>query len=137
MIFSGFMQSRGCTRCDYETVRATPTSILFFPALAAIGTGFVVPGLSDVFGSRWWYWLAVPVAELLGVLLAMGALVWLRDRLRPFPEECPRCSCRLVSKGGGFYDFGCLPSALEFLLLILFVAAHLTLGVALVASAAR
>jgi hypothetical protein len=137
MIFSGFMQSRDCAECDYEIVRATPTSILFFPALAATGTGFIVPGLSDAFGSRWWYWLAVPVAELVAIFLAMGALLWIRDRLHPSPESCPRCSGNLVSKGGGFYDFGCLPSAVEFLLLVLFAAAHLALGVALAASAAH
>jgi hypothetical protein len=137
MVFSGFTSVRGCEECEYETMRATPTSILFFPALAILGTGFVVPGFSGVFGSRWWYWLAVPVAELLVIFLAMGALVWLRDRLHPFPASCPHCSGKVVSKGGGFYDFGCLPSALEFLLLILFVGAHLALGLALAASAAH
>ncbi len=136
MIFSGHMQSRGCVECDYVTVRPTPTSIFFFLGLAAAGTGFIIPALSDVVGSRWWYWLAVPIAELVVIFLAMSALVWLRDRLHPFPANCPLCSGEVVSKGGGFYDFGCLPSALEFLLLILFVGAHVALGIAFAASAA-
>lgn len=137
MIFSGHLSTRGCAECDFQVARPTPTSILFFFGLAAIGTGFSIPGLSNAFGSRWWYWLAVPVAELVAVFLAMGALLWIRDRILPFPTRCPRCSGTLVSKGGGFYDFGCLPSAVELLLLLLFVAAHLALGIALATSAAH
>ena len=131
MIFSGHMQIRGCADCDYQAVRPTPTSIFFFLGLTALGTSFIVPGLSDAFGSRWWYWLAVPVAELVGIFLAMGALLWIRDRILPFPRTCPHCSGKMLARGGGFYDFGCLPSAVEFLMLVLFIATHFALSIAL------
>jgi hypothetical protein len=130
MIFSGFMRSRGCAECDYVSVRPTPTSILFFLALAGGGTAFIIPGLSAVYGSSWWYWLAVPVAELVAIFLAMSALVWIRDRIRPFPKSCPRCSGEMVSKDSGFYDFGCLPSAIELLLILVFIAMHVLFGAA-------
>jgi hypothetical protein len=104
MIFSGFVRIRGCTECDYETVRP--------------------------------YWPAVPIAELVGIFLTMSALVWIRERVYPFPAGCPRCSGALLSKGCGFYDFGCLPSAVELLLLLLFIAAHAAIAVALATSKA-
>jgi MFS family permease len=134
MIFSGFVRVRGCAECDYETARATPTSLFFFLGLAAGGVGLIIPGLTDVFGSRWWYWVTVPIAELVVIFLAMSALLWLRDRIHPFPTSCPRCSGELVPKASGFYDFGCLPTAVELLLLLLFITVHVAIAYSLISS---
>ena len=124
MIFSGHMLICGCSECDYETARSTPTSVIFFIALAAVGTAFLLPGLAAAHGSRWWYWVVVPIAELVAIFLLMGSVVWLRDMIRPMPAKCPQCSGEMERIGSGFYDFGCLPSAVELLMLLLFMAAH-------------
>ena len=129
MIFSGHMRISGCTECDYETARSTPTSFIFFIALAAMGTAFLLPGLAAVHGSRWWYWVVVPIAELVAIFLLMESVVRLRDRIRPMPAKCPQCSGEMEWKGSGFYDFGCLPSAVELLMLLLFIATHVLVAV--------
>jgi hypothetical protein len=128
MLFSGYTVFKGCTECDFEFSRTQPTSILFVIALVGMGTAVLLPGLAAVHGSRWWYWVAVPIAELLAIFLLMVSGIWLRDKMIPIPAKCPRCSGEMESKGAGFHD-GCLPSGVEFLVLLLVAAAHVFVAV--------
>jgi hypothetical protein len=127
MFFSGQVVGFGCTQCGYESARQTPTSILFWIGLAAAATAFMVPALSDALGLRWWYWVVVPLAELVLIVLLQGFLVWLRDALVPIPKKCPQCSGLVERKYGGFYDFGCMPTVLEMLLFLILIAGHVIL----------
>ncbi len=40
-------------------------------------------------------------------------------------ETCPQCSGTMTPTVSGMYDFGCLPTLLEVLLLVIFVAVHI------------
>ncbi|MCH9014589.1 MAG: hypothetical protein IH877_02720 [Gemmatimonadetes bacterium] len=53
VIFSGFYSQQQCTKCEHTKGRTTPTSLLFFVALMALGTRLLMPVVADLFGAHW------------------------------------------------------------------------------------
>ncbi len=127
MLFSGFYSERQCASCGHKVARTTPTSLIFFLMLAAGGTGVVVPGLARLYGPKWWYFAPVGGAELILVVVTLGGLDWIRDRILGSMETCPLCSGTMKPTISGMYDFGCLPTLLEVVLLVIFVALHIAI----------
>ena len=127
VIFSGFYSERQCAGCEYTKGRTTPTSLLFFVALTGLGTSLLMPVATDLFGAHWWVFVALPAGELVVILTAMSLLVVVRDTLQGPLESCPRCSGTMVLKYSGMYDFAFIPTPLELLLTILFIAGHVAI----------
>ena len=125
MLFSGQYSERECASCGHKVARSTPTSLLFFLMLAAGGMAVVVPRLARLYGPKWWYFALVGVAELILVTVILGALAWIRDRVLGSMKTCPRCSGTMKSTISGMYDFRSLPTLLEVVLLVVFVAVHI------------
>ena len=124
MLFSGFYSERKCTGCGHTIERATPTSILFFLLLAGVGTAVVVPALARLYGLKWWYFASVGGAELILVLVTISGLDWIHGKIQGSLDTCPRCSGTMTPTVSGMYDFALLPTVLEIVLLVIFVAAH-------------
>ena len=124
MIFSGFYSERQCAGCEYTKGRTTPTSLLLFVALMGVGASIVMPTVIDLFGAHWWVFVGVPAGELVVIVVAMSLLVSVRDTLQGPLDSCPRCPGTMVLKYSGIYDFAFIPTVLELLLTILFVAGH-------------
>ena len=59
------------------------------------------------------------------MIVTLGALDWIRDRILGSMEICPKCSGTMKPTISGVYDFGCLPTLLEVVLLVIFVAVHI------------
>ena len=116
MIFSGFYSQQQCTECEHTKGRTTPTSLLFFVALMALGTRLLMPVVADLFGAHWWVFVALSACELIVIVTAMILLVIVRDTLQGPLESCPRRSGTMVLKYSGMYDFGFTPTPVELLL---------------------
>ena len=125
MLFSGSYSERQCVSCGHKVARATPTSILFFLMLVAGGSAVVVPLLARLYGPKWWYLAPVAGAELILVIVILSVLDWIRDRVLGSMETCPQCSGTMKPTVSGMYDFGCLPTLLEVILLVIVVAVHI------------
>ncbi len=127
VIFSGFYSERQCAECGHTKGRTTPTSLLLFVVLMGLGTGLLMPVVTDLFGAHWWFFVALPAGELVVILTAISLLVSVRDTLQGPLESCPRCSGTMVLKYSGMYDFAFIPTPLELLLTILFIAGHVAI----------
>ncbi len=125
MLFSGSYSERQCVSCGHKVARATPTSLLFFILLAGGGIAVVVPQLVRLYGPKWWYFAPVGGAELILVIVILTVLDWIRDRVLGSMETCPQCSGTMKPTVSGMYDFRWLPTLLEVVLLVVFVAVHI------------
>ena len=125
MLFSGFYSERLCVSCGHKVARATPTSLFFFLMLVAGGIAVVVPQLARLYGPKWWYFAPVGGAELILVIVILAVLDWIRDRILGSMKTCPLCSGTMKPRISGMYDFGCLPTVLEVILFLIFVAVHI------------
>lgn len=125
MVFSGFYRERQCASCGHDVARTTPTSLLFFLMLVAAGIAVVVPQLARLYGPKWWYFAPVGGAELILVIVTLGALDWVRDRIFGSMETCPLCSGTMKPTVSGMYDFAWFPTLLEVVLLLVFVAVNI------------
>ncbi len=125
MLFSGFYRERQCVSCGHKVARATPTSLLFFILLTGGGMAMVVPQLARLYGPKWWYFAPVGGAELILVIVILTVLEWIRDRVLGSMETCPQCSGTMKPTVSGMYDFRWLPTLLEVVLLVVFVAVHI------------
>ncbi len=125
MLFSGSYSERQCVSCGHKVARATPTSLLFFILLTGCGMAMVVPQLARLYGPKWWYFAPVGGAELILVIVILTVLDWIRDRVLGSMETCPQCSGTMKPTVSGMYDFRWLPTLLEVVLLVVFVAVHI------------
>ena len=125
MLFSGSYSERQCVSCGHKVARATPTSLLFFILLTGGGMAMVVPQLARLYGPKWWYFAPVGGAELILVVVILAALDGIRDRVLGSMETCPLCSGTMKPTVSGMYDFRWLPTLLEVVLLVVFVAVHI------------
>lgn len=126
MLFSGFYSEHKCTNCGHTIGRATPTSLLFFLMLAGVGTAVVSPQIARIIEApwKWWHSVAVGGAELILVLATVSVLDWIHGKIQGSLDTCPRCSGTMTPTVSGMYDFALLPTVLEIVLLVIFVAAH-------------
>ena len=125
MLFSGSYSERQCVSCGHKVARATPTSLLFFILLTGGGMAMVVPQLARLYGPKWWYFAPVGGAELILVIVILTVLDGIRDRVLGSMETCPLCSGTMKPTVSGMYDFRWLPTLLEVVLLVVFVAVHI------------
>ncbi len=125
MLFSGSYRERQCASCGHKVGRTTPTSLLFFILLTGGGMAMVVPQLARLYGPKWWYFAPVGGAELILVVVILAALDGIRDRALGSMETCPLCSGTMKPTVSGMYDFRWLPTLLEVVLLVVFVAVHI------------
>jgi len=94
VIFSGCYSERQCAECEHTKGRTTPTSLLFFVALTALGTRLLMPVVTDLFGGHWWVFVALPAGELIVIVTAMILLVIVRDRLKDHWSPVPAARVR-------------------------------------------
>ena len=124
MIFSGCYEERACVSCGDLRSRVTPTSLMFFMGLAAVGLAVISQAHGVILEARWWHWPVGLIGELVLTLTLLSVGLWLRDALLPMPDTCPSCSKPMVPTATGFFDFAFFPSPSEVILLVVFVGLH-------------
>jgi hypothetical protein len=70
--------------------------------------------LATMLGRHWWLFAPATVANVLAVVIVFGGVDWIKMKLRPLPDVCPKCG-REMKKAGGFYDFSMIPTLQELL----------------------
>jgi hypothetical protein len=128
MIFSGQIQSRNCEACKVEFSRVTPTSILFFVFLLGAGFALVMPLFAELTDRRWLAVVAAISATIAWLVLLLWGAGALNRRLNPMPDTCPKCGVEM-RRGGGFYDFGLIPTGQEILVAVVYVGVFLLLRI--------